>query len=143
MPPGQPAPGFSLEGLDGKQHRLQDYLGKRVVLNFWATWCIPCRLEMPLLDATYRRLESSGVVVIGINFGEDRTVARQYVDELNLSFPILTDEAGIAARAYGVIGLPTTFFIDSQGILRDRYVGPLTLRSLQDYLDRLSTLDER
>jgi peroxiredoxin len=141
IPPGKPAPVFALEGLDGKVHRLEEYRGKQIVLNFWATWCIPCRLEMPLLDATYRRLAGSGLVVIGINFGEDHTAVQQYVEELKLSFPILVDEAGVAARAYGVVGLPTTFFVDPAGILRDRVVGPLTAESLQGYLDRLAAVD--
>jgi peroxiredoxin len=97
---------------------------------------------MPLPDATYQRLKNRGVVVVGINFGEDHALVQAYVDELQRMFPILVDEPGVAARRCGVIGLQTTFFFDAQGILRDRVVGPLTAQSLRAYLDRLSTFDE-
>lgn len=141
FPEGRTAPVFSLPGLDDKLHRLTDYRGKRVVLNFWATWCVPCRLEMPLLEKTYQRLQGSGVVVIGINMGEAVSPVRQYVDDLHVTFPILLDADQIATAQYKVIGLPTTFFVDAQGIVRASQVGPLDADSLQGYLDRLSDVN--
>ncbi len=138
LPEGRTAPVFSLPGLDDKLHRLTDYRGKQVALNFWATWCVPCRLEMPLLEKTYQRLQGSGVVVIGINMGEAVSPVRQYVEDLHITFPILLDADQTAAAQYQVIGLPTTFFIDGQGIVRASQVGPLDEDSLQSYLDRLS-----
>ncbi len=138
LPDGRPAPVFLLPGLDNKLHRLTDYRGKQVVLNFWATWCVPCRLEMPLLEKTYQRLQNNGLVVIGINMGEAVSPVRQYVDDLHITFPILLDADQTAAAQYKVIGLPTTFFIDAQGIIRASQVGPLDEDSLQSYLDHLS-----
>ena len=138
LPPGQAAPSFSLVGLDGKLHRLTDYRGKRVVLNFWATWCVPCRLEMPLLQKTHEQLQNNGLVVIGINMAEDEPAVRQYVGDLGITFPILLDTDRIATIQYKVIGLPTTFFIDTEGVIRASQVGPLTADSLVGYLGRLS-----
>jgi cytochrome c biogenesis protein CcmG, thiol:disulfide interchange protein DsbE len=135
---GHPAPEFTLLGLDGKVHRLHDYLGRSVVLNFWASWCIPCRKEMPLLDAVYQRLEYSGIVVLGINQREDATTARGYAERLNLHFPILLDTDLSASLTYEAFGLPMTFFIDTKGILRGRTLGTLTAESLDQYLALLT-----
>ncbi len=143
LPPGLVAPSFSLRGLDGRQHRLEDYRGKRVVLNFWATWCGPCRIEMPLLQATYDRLEMSGVVVIGINVEEEESAVRNFTDELRITFPILLDTDKSVTAQYRVVGLPTTFFIDAQGIIRATHVGALTAQGLQQYLDQLSVADQQ
>jgi len=141
---GSAAPPFALVGLDGKQYSLQDFRGKRVLLNFWATWCPPCREEMPLLQATYTRLASKGVVVIGVNAGEDVRAVRQYVQELNLTFPILLETTQWkAVEGYQVPGLPTTYFIDSKGRLIDQNVGPLTEAKLQSYLDKLAAADRQ
>ncbi|GEM_PF-563657 len=138
---GEAAPAFSLSGLEGKPHSLDDYQGKRVVLNFWASWCAPCRTEMPLLEATFKRLENSGVVVIGVNYAEEALPVRQYVGELNITFPILLDVDRFVFDKYGVTGLPTTFFIDSKGKMRAKYIGMLTPEALQQYLDLLATFD--
>lgn len=139
---GQAAPSFVLEGLDGAAHSLESYRGKRVILNFWATWCAPCRLEMPLLEAAYTRLEKSGVIVVGINQAENAATIRRYAKELNLTFPILLDSVQTTAQVYQVFGLPTTFFIDSRGRLQDENLGPLTEQSLQQYLDQLAAKDQ-
>src|SRR5258708_5256357 len=110
---GKPAPDFTLTGPDGKTRRLTDYRGKLVVLNFWATWCAPCRLETPLLQKTYARLQTGGLVILGIDQAEDIAPVNSFVKEFNLTYPILLDTDLSATQAYGVIGLPTTFFIDS------------------------------
>ncbi len=138
LPPGQAAPSFALVGLDGKLHRLTDYRGKRVVLNFWATWCVPCRIEMPLLQKTYEQLQDNGLVVIGINMAEEEPGVRQYVGDLGIMFPILLDTDRVVTVQYKVVGLPTTFFIDTEGLIRASQVGPLTEDSLKGYLDRLA-----
>ncbi len=139
---GETAPPFILEGLDGETHSLQSYRGKRVILNFWATWCAPCRLEMPLLQAAHTRLEKSGVIVVGVNQAEDVATIRKYVKELNLTFPVLLDSVQSVSQDYQVFGLPTTFFIDSQGRLQDENLGPLTEETLQGYLDKLVAKDK-
>ncbi len=135
---GQPAPAFVLPGLDGKLYRLEDYRGKRVILNFWASWCVPCREEMPLLDAAYKRLAQSGMVVIAVNQREDASTARQYAERLSLSFPIVLDSDLTASLAYEAFALPMTYFIDAEGIIRGRNLGALTADSLQQYLDLLT-----
>jgi peroxiredoxin len=134
LSPGHSAPDFALLGLDGQQHRLQDFRGKRLILNFWATWCAPCRKEMPLLDETYKRLEQSGYLVIGINQREKESVARAYVKELGISFPILLDSDVSTSLDYDAFALPLTYFIDENGIIRGRSLGTLTPETLQQYL---------
>ena len=140
---GEPATDFTLTGLDGKRHSLQDYLGKPVILNFWATWCAPCRVEMPLLETTYQRLNPSGLVVLAVNNGEDADTAHAYADELHLTFPILLDTEQSVVRTYEILGLPTTFFVDSRGIIRAKQVGLLTRETLQAYLDQLAQADAK
>ncbi len=133
---GKPAPDFNLTGTDGKPHRLTDYLGKLVVLNFWATWCVPCRLETPLLQKTYARLPNAGLVIIGVDQAEDVTAVNKFVQEFNLTYPMLLDTDLAATQSYGVIGLPTTFFVDSKGIVQAKQIGMLTDGSLQQYLEQ-------
>jgi peroxiredoxin len=133
---GKPAPDFVLTGTDGKTHRLKDYPGKLVVLNFWATWCAPCRLETPLLQKTYARLQTGEFVVLGVDQAEDIAPVNSFVKEFNLTYPILLDTDLAATQAYGVIGLPTTFFVDPKGIVQAKQIGMLTEGSLQQYLDQ-------
>ena len=131
---GKSAPDFTLTGLDSKSHQLKDYQGKLVVVNFWATWCVPCRLETPLLQKTYARLQNAGLVVIGVDQGEDVPTINKFVNEFNLTYPMLLDTDLAVTQAYGVVGLPTTFFIDSKGIVKAKQIGMLTDDSLQQYL---------
>lgn len=142
LPMGQLAPEFSLTGLEGKLHQLEDYRGHLVVLNFWATWCGPCRIEMPLLEQTYARLKLTGLVIIGVNMLEAKSTVQDYVQALNITFPILLASDDSVAKSYGVFGLPMTFFIDSNGILRDKYIGLLTEEILQHYLDDLTAFQQ-
>lgn len=136
---GKSAPDFTLIGTDGKTHRLKDYQGNLVVLNFWATWCAPCRLETPLLQMTYARLQTAGLVIIGVDQAEEVGAVNSFVKEFNLSYPILLDTDLAATQAYGVIGLPTTFFVDPKGIVRAKQIGMLTDDSLQQYLEQFLT----
>ncbi len=131
---GKPAPDFTLTG-----RRLTDYRGKLVVLNFWATWCAPCRLETPLLQKTYARLQTGGLVILGIDQAEDIAPVNSFVKEFNLTYPILLDTDLSATQAYGVIGLPTTFFVDPKGIIQAKQIGMLTEDGLQQYLEQFMT----
>ncbi len=139
---GKPAPDFALIGLDGKTHHLQDYAGKRVMLNFWATWCAPCRVEMPLLQKTYARLQAAGLVIIGVDQAEDADTVSTYVNALNLTFPIVLDKELSATQAYDILGLPTTVFIDAQGVIQAKNVGMLTEDTLQQYLQSFMPSDD-
>lgn len=136
---GEPAPDFALTSLDGEQVRLSSLRGTPVVLNFWATWCAPCRAEMPDIQDAYAA-GGGAFVVLGINAEGTptemaRRLAREYVDELGLTFPILLDSPSTEVfDQYRLRGLPDTFFIDRDGIIRDVVVGPLSRSALEEKL---------
>jgi thiol-disulfide isomerase/thioredoxin len=127
---GAPAPEVSLDTVDGHV-RLSELRGKVVVLNFWATWCVPCRAEMPELQALHAA-RGGDVVVVGVNATslESRDGAIGFARDLGIRFPVVFDVNGVATRAYGVQGLPATFFIDRAGVVRARALGPQTAETL-------------
>ncbi len=131
---GHPAPDFVLAALDGPEVRLSDLRGKVVVLNFWATWCPPCRREMPALEVIWQQHNRGDVVVLGIDQGESAGVVSEYVRQnVGVTFPLLLDRRQDVGDLYLVRSLPTTFFIDRAGIIREiRIGGPMEL----DYLNR-------
>ena len=116
---------FSLADFRDKAHSLADYRGKVVLLNFWATWCPPCRREMPALERLYQQLGEDGLVVLAINQWEDPDHVFAYTGELNVfpTFPILFDPDSRVAEDFGVKGLPTSFLLDQEGRLRYRAIG--------------------
>ncbi len=123
---GSIAPDLSLQGLDGQPISLKALRGKPVVLNFWATWCPPCRAEMAALNQVQRDLADQDVVVLGVNQLEDAQTVSRFMQAEGLSFPIALDQAGVAAQSYRVGALPTTYFIDRNGIIQDVvFGGPL------------------
>ena len=119
------APDFTLEDMDGESYKLRDYRGKVVLINFWATWCPPCRKEMPALEALYKKLGGESFAVLAVNQWEDPDHVFAYTGELNVfpTFPILFDPESKLSAEYGVKGLPTSFLIDKQGRLAYRAVG--------------------
>lgn len=117
------APAFTLRGEDGKTYRLADYRGKVVVLNFWATWCPPCRYEMPSMERAYKKVQDEGIVLLAINVGESEDEIFEFTGRYPVTFPLLLDSDGAVIRRYGVIGLPTTFVIDPRGRVTHRAVG--------------------
>ena len=126
------APDFTLADLDGGTVRMDDLRGKVVLLNFWATWCPPCKAEMPDLDALYRTYgESQGLVVLGVNLQEDAETVAPFVRERDLSFPILLDAEGrVTSDLYHVRPLPTSFIIDRQGYIRDAWNGQIAREAM-------------
>lgn len=122
---GHLAPDFTLKTLDGNSVRLSDFRGKKVVLiNFWATWCPPCRLEMPTMQQIYAEYKASGFEILAISIEPDAEQAiSDFVKELRLTFPILLDPDMKVARKFRVIGLPVSVLIDRQGIIRAKEVG--------------------
>lgn len=119
------APAFTLKDIDGKTRSLSEFKGKVVMLNFWATWCPPCRREIPSMEAVYQQLKSRDFVVLAVNEWEPEDMVFAFLGQLAVmpSFPILFDTAGKAAEQYKVKGLPTTVIIDRQGRVVYRAVG--------------------
>lgn len=122
---GSLAPDFLLEVVGGGEARLSDYRGRPVVLNFWATWCRPCRKEMPQFVEAYDRYRGEGLVIIGVNLQQGAGVIQPFADEYGIEFPLLIDRDGEVGDRYRLLGLPSTFFIDRQGVIRSVYTGPL------------------
>jgi len=123
-PGGTLAPPFSGRTLDSRQLSMADLRGKVIVVNFWASWCLECRPEMPALERLHREFASRGLAVIGINAREERETVRRYAAELGLSFPLVLDPIGMINTTYGVVGLPTTFVVGRNGRAVALAVGP-------------------
>jgi peroxiredoxin len=121
---GALAPDFLLEGLDGNEVRLSDLRGQPVVLNFWATWCAPCRKEIPQFVEAYDRFGDEGLVIVGINMQEGKSIARPYVTDYGMDFPIAIDVDGEVGDKYRLLGLPVTFFIRRDGVIQSVFTGP-------------------
>ena len=131
---GKPAPEFALIDTGGNVVQLSDFRGKVVLLNFWATWCAPCRKEFPELVKAYG--DGTGdVVIVGINMQENRDEVRRFAEEFGADFPILIDPKAEAAEAYRLLGLPSSYFIDQQGVLREQHFGLLSAEIISDKVE--------
>jgi peroxiredoxin len=122
---GGATPALELEDVDGKLHRLSDYRGKVVLLNFWATWCGPCREEMPSMEALRASLQGRPFVVLAINVGEGARVARGFGDKMSLQFPLLLDRDTKTSKAWGARILPASFVLGPDGRIRYSYLGAI------------------
>lgn len=133
---GNPAPDFTLEDLSGEPVRLADQLGKVVLINFWATWCGPCRLEMPAFQARAERFASQ-LAILAVNFDEPAEQVQEFVDEFGLTFPVLLDPGAKVQELYRVRGYPTTYVVDSEGIIQFVHIGLLTEEQMDRYIAQL------
>lgn len=131
---GQDAPVFALHDDRGEAVSLDRYRGKIVLMNLWASWCPPCRAEMPDLQTVAREFAKDGVVVIGVNQGESPERAAAFARSLDIGFPIWIDDAQRYGRVYAALGLPTTVVIDRHGTVEDGFDGPLTIQEMRDTL---------
>jgi peroxiredoxin len=120
---GQLAPDFALKSSTGKNLRLSEYRGDVVMINFWATWCGPCRQEMPLLDELYSRYQRVGFSLLGVNIDDDSGKAMNMVSELGVSFPVLFDARKEVSRLYAVDAMPVTVILDREGTVRHVHQG--------------------
>jgi peroxiredoxin len=129
---GHPAPAFTLQTLSGETLALADLRGAPVVLNFWATWCGPCRREMPALQATRDRY-GARIHVLGIDQGEESDVVQAFMDEVGIDFTIGLDrDQNVGTNLYNVQGLPTTYFVDAEGVIRHVWLGEMNSITLEE-----------
>ena len=133
---GDTAHNFSLPDLDGRQVTLADFQGKPVVINFWATWCPPCRIEMPEFQRVFEEHQEDDLVILAINEAEQSEVVRSFFyDQMGYTYTPLLDEDGKVAETYGAIGLPSTFFVNADGDVTAVHRGALTQAQLNNYLE--------
>ncbi len=129
-----PAPQLSLQGLDGKPVSLSDFHGQVVLLNNWATWCPPCKAEMPDLEAYYEAHQAEGFTVIAVNAGDPPAEVGAFAQQYGLTFPVWPDPNTETLRAFGIQGLPTSFIIDRDGMVRATWTGAITRATLEKYV---------
>lgn len=127
---GHPAPDFALMALHGRPIALHDFRGKVVLVNFWATWCTPCRTEMPMLARWYRTLHGRGFVIVGVDQQEGRADVQAFTQRLHIPYLIGLDSDGSISARYNVVGLPTSFLLDPDGVIRSAHIGIIS----PDYL---------
>ncbi len=126
------APDFSLKTLEGKEVKLSDFKGKKVMINFWATWCPPCKAEMPAMQQLYN--QANGYFdILAINIDPQNDV-KGFVSENRLTFPILLDESGKTNQGYSIISIPTTFLINEKGIIEKKHIGAMTFEQMEEFI---------
>ena len=129
---GQPAPDFSATALDGSTVTLASLRGRPVLVNFWASWCVPCRQEMPRLKEALAQHAAQGLIIVGVLYRDDTDSAREFAESFGATWPNVQDPDGSIAKAYRVVGAPQSYFVDRGGILRSIQVGEI----LQEDFDR-------
>lgn len=140
---GSPAPDFELPMLSGEQFRLSDQRGSWLVINFWATWCAPCRNEMPIFQALHDAPSEAAralgqVKVIAINRDESAPTVQAFLSELKLDLPVALDAGGKVSNRYGILSLPITYFVDPEGIVRHRHIGEISAELLDQTFRKLA-----
>lgn len=128
---------FELEDLNGNKITLSELKGKKVFLNFWATWCPPCKTEMPDIEKLYQETKDSDVVILAVNVGEDKKTVQDFITKNNYTFTVLLDTTGEVSQLYQVTGIPTSYFIDTEGYLDDGVQGAISLESMKKYVNNL------
>lgn len=140
LKPGSPAPDFVLQLEDGRYIRLSDLHGTPVVINFWATWCGPCRIEMPELMRSVAA--EPNLLLLAVNLREPRAAVEPFAQSFEMVTPVVLDSEGKVADQFGVRGLPTTVFIDAEGRIQAIHAGIVTPPALADYLEKIVAAEE-
>lgn len=133
------APDFELKMLEGETVRLSDYVGKKVILNFWATWCPPCKEEVPHMQKVYEEYKNQGVEILAVNVtnkDNGKEAVSQFVKEHGLTFEVLLDEEGFVGNTYQVVTLPTTYMIDTKGNMVDIIEGPMNEELMKELINK-------
>ena len=134
---GNEAPDFELVDLQGNTHRLSEYRGEGVVLNFWGTWCPPCKKEFPLIERQYKSFEDQGVNVLAINIAESNFAVQNYFNELGLTFPVVIDKTRSVMTTYNVDTLPATMLIDETGKITKIITGEMSESQIAAYMESI------
>ncbi|WP_235441368.1 TlpA disulfide reductase family protein [Paenibacillus sp. IHB B 3415] len=137
---GQLAPDFALTDLKGTTVQLSDFKGKIVLINFWATWCPPCQVEMPHMQNIFQDFKAKDVVILGVNMTlteENLEVVQTFVNEQQLTFPIVTDEKNEVVQTYQVVAYPTTYLLDTEGVILEKFQGAISYEIMEKYISRI------
>jgi peroxiredoxin len=134
---GEEAPDFVLKDLEGNEYQLSDLRGKGVFLNFWGTWCEPCKYEMPYMENQYHVYKDQGVEILAVNVGETDLAIETFAKQYNLTFPIIVDKGGAVQNAYGIFPLPATYLINPDGIIVDYIESSMTEEEVKQYMEKI------
>ena len=133
---GSVAVDFTLEALDGTEVSLSQYRGDVVLINFWATWCPPCRAEIPDIEDAYRARKDEGLVVLGVSVEQSRAAVAPFVELAGMTYPVLLDELSQVYNTYRAPGLPMSILVDNNGVIQARHIGQLSKAQLDEYLNQ-------
>jgi len=128
------APDFKLKDLDGNELSFNNLRGKKVFLNFWATWCPPCKAEMPEIEKLYQETKNSDLVIVTIEIGEPLSDVKAFIGNNNYNFKVLLDSNQSVAAQYGISAIPTSFFIDKEGNIISKHTGPMNTDQMKEYI---------
>jgi peroxiredoxin len=134
---GSVAVDFTLEALDGTEASLSQYRGDVVLINFWATWCPPCRAEIPDIEEAYRARQGEGLVVLGVSVDQTHDSVAPFVELAGMTYPVLLDELSQVYSTYRAPGLPMSILVDENGVIQVRHVGQLSRTQLHEYLNQV------
>lgn len=133
----QVAPDFTLTNLNGEEVSLSDYRGQNVYLNFWASWCPPCRAEMPDMEEIHQEYQDKGLVVLTVNLAESKDTVQKFITANDFTFPVLLDPKNEAAKLYKITSIPVSVFINKDGVIAEKRVGMLTKKQMEELIQSL------
>lgn len=138
---GDQAPNFTLVDMEGNQRTLEEYKGKGVFLNFWGTWCEPCKKEMPAMTRQYAVYKERGVEVLAVNIEQTEFEVSKFINQYNLNFPVVIDATGDVKQAYNIIPLPTTLLVNPEGTVTKIITGEMTEQDIARYMESIMPSD--